>query len=90
MIIKIQDAGQDAGQVMLILGKDSKTRVTGIVRKRGGVPPFPLIFFRYFFRPLWGGGGVPPLSANFFQLVFPSAMGGRVPPLSANFFSVSF
>ena len=37
------------------------------------------------------GGGVPPLSANFFPLVFPSAMGaGGVPPLSANFFSVSF
>ena len=33
---------------------------------------------------------VPPLSANFFPLVFPSAMGGGVPPLSANFFSVSF
>ena len=39
-----------------------------------------------------GGGGVPPLSANFFPLVFrknPSAMGGGgVPPLSVNFFFV--
>ena len=29
-----------------MLGKGSKTRVTGIVRKGGGYPPFPLIFFR--------------------------------------------
>ena len=27
-------------------GKDSKTQVTGIVRKGGGIPPFPLIFLR--------------------------------------------
>ena len=52
-----------------------ESRVSSV--RGGGYPPFPLIFFRYFFRPLWGGG-YPPFPLIFCLLVFrknPSAMG---------------
>ena len=54
-------------------GKASKPSVTESVRKGGGrYPPFPLTFSRSVFgnRPSVKGGGVFPLSVNFFPLTF--------------------
>ena len=52
------------------LGKGSKTRVRGFVRKGGGVPPLSANFFSLVFPSAMGGGGVPPLSANFVSVSF--------------------